>query len=127
MRPINTENLPHRELQSSAGEIYSLSAAITETFGFKDLVVHHEILPPGRRASASHSHTLKEEMIYVIEGSPTVVLNGEAIKMNPGDSFGFKPSGKDFHTLENRTQTQVRILVISSRPPNDLAIYEPVK
>ncbi len=48
MKISNLNTLPHQDLVSiKTGEIYPKSAVVTELFGFRDIFVHHEILPPG--------------------------------------------------------------------------------
>jgi uncharacterized cupin superfamily protein len=79
-------NLEHVELSSKkTGEKYSLSANISEIFGLRDIFIHHEILPPGRKSSAPHAHSQREELVYVLSGSPTVHLRGKSSPLAPED------------------------------------------
>ena len=124
-QPLNVSDLSHRELQSSkTGEKYSLSVILNDLIGFKDVFIHHEIILPGRRSSGSHSHTHREEMVYVLEGSPTARLKGQDYPMKPGDFIGFQPGPENFHFLKNETTSPAHVLIIASNPPQDQVIYD---
>lgn len=122
---LNISDLSHRELQSSkTGEKYSLSAILNDLIGFKDVFIHHEIILPGQRTSASHSHTHREEMVFVLEGTPMVHFKGQEYQMKPGDFFGFQPGAENFHFLRNDADVPAKVLVIASNPEHDEVIYE---
>lgn len=120
MRKIHLSDLQHRQLQSKSGaEQYSLSAVITESLELNDLFVHHEILKPGHRASAPHFHTHREEMIYVIEGTPTAHLGPNRVRLRPGDFVAF-PAGSELdHFVENDSDATTVFLVIANNPKED--------
>lgn len=126
MEVMNLNSLSHRELVSSkTGEAYSKSAVLTEFFGFQDVFVHHEILQPGRKNSALHSHSLREEMVIVLNGSPICHFGKQQIQMKPGDVIGFKPSTAETHCIENVSDNEtVHLLVICSNPKDDRTIYD---
>jgi len=125
MKSLNVENLEHRELVNRTGtEKFSLSAALSDLVGFKDVFIHHEVLPPGRRASSSHAHSHREEMIFVLRGTPTAFLKGKSMDLRPGDFIGFPPGSDNFRFVENRTEQDVTLLVIASNPKEDRVIYE---
>jgi uncharacterized cupin superfamily protein len=42
-------------------------------------------VPPGRRAWPYHYHLANEEAIYVLEGSGTLRIGGEEIRVSQGD------------------------------------------
>jgi len=123
MHILNINELQHQELKAkSSGEKLSFSALISPTFGFKDLFIHHEILPPGRKSSSPHSHTKKEEMAFIITGNPTVHIGNDSHKLKPGDLIGFKPL-TEAHYFENLTTTEVELIIISSNPFDDVINY----
>lgn len=123
MKIINLNKILHKELISSkTGEIYSKSAVLTDFFDFHDMFVHHEILQSGRRSSVPHYHTLQEEMVIILYGSPTCYLGKEKIQMQPGDVVGFKPNLAESHYIENLSEEIVHMLVICSNPKNDIVL-----
>ncbi len=114
------DSIAHRQLQSArTGELYSQSASISELIGLKDVFVHHEIIAPGRRASAPHTHSEQEEMVFVLEGHPTAHLGDQAVQLVPGGFIGFAPGAVDAHYVENQSEGEVRILVISPKIKTD--------
>lgn len=121
MQVQNINNLAHVELGSSQ-EKFSWSAILTASLGFKDLFVHHEIIPPGRRSSSMHRHRLQEEMIVVLTGNPTAYTGKEKVILKPGDFVGFKPA-EDFHYIENDSLMNATVLVIGSCPLADEIEY----
>jgi uncharacterized cupin superfamily protein len=120
----SVDTVAHRELKSlRTGELYSHAAVISELIGMKNLFVHHEIIPPGRRASAPHIHSEQEEMIFVLEGTPIARFGDQAIQLNAGAFMGFKPGGPDAHFVENKSAEDVRLLVISPKRNADQVIF----
>lgn len=125
MKFYNVNALPHQELRSPVtGETFSKSAVLSELFAYRDIFVHHEILPPGRRSSSPHCHTLREEMVFVLKGCPTAHLGDQAFELQPGDFIGFKPGLTPLHFIENTTSEEVCLLVLCSNPENDPVVYE---
>jgi uncharacterized cupin superfamily protein len=124
MNIFNINALSHHELVSAVtGEKYSHSAVLTEYFNFQDIFVHHEILPPGRKTSASHRHTSREEMVIVLEGSPIFQVGNQVSQLKTGDIIGFSPASLEVNFIENKTNEIVKLLVICSNPPTDNIIY----
>ncbi len=124
MDVFNVSDLHHQQLISKSGEIFSKSAILTELFSYRKIFVHHEILSPGKKASAPHRHTAQEEMIFVLDGFPTAHLGNQAEQLKPGDIIGFKPGSQELHFIENTTNQDVRLLVICSNEEDDQVIFE---
>ena len=118
---MNLESLPHKELRSArTGEVFSLSAVLTDALGFKDLFIHHDIIPPGHRASSSHAHSHREEMVLVLSGEVTARIDKGTVQLRAGDFLGFSPG--QTHVVENTGSATAKILVIASNPPADRVI-----
>ncbi|MEN9724408.1 MAG: hypothetical protein RJB38_2394 [Pseudomonadota bacterium] len=125
MRSLNVEGLEHRELVNRLGtERFSWSASLSELLAFKDFSIHHEILLPGRRASSPHTHSHREEMIFILKGTPTAVFRGQPIELQPGDFIGFPPGSENVHFVENRSEQDASFLLIASKSEQDLVTYE---
>jgi len=121
---INLNEITHHDLLSSnSGETYSKSVVLTEFFDFENIFVHHEILLPGKRSSAPHYHTLREEMVVVLSGLPTCYLGKQKIQMKSGDVIGFKPGLAESHYFKNLSEKIVYLLVICSNHPKDRTIF----
>jgi uncharacterized cupin superfamily protein len=67
-------------------------------------------LPPARESFALHAHRLEEEWIFILEGTPTLLLEGEEVQLGPGDFVGF-PAPQSAHNLANRTDRDVLYLM----------------
>jgi uncharacterized cupin superfamily protein len=124
IRKFSAGGLPHQELQSGrTGEKYSLSAVLTDALSFRDVFVHHDVIPPGRRASGVHFHSHREEMVFVLEGRVRAWCNGAEVVLGPGDFVGFLPGEENAHTLINDTDTPASVLIVASNPAGDEVGY----
>lgn len=122
--PFSVSAPAHSELYSPrTGEKYSMSAVLTDLIGLKGVFVHHDIIPPGRSASGAHSHSHREEMLFVLEGTVIAHLRGESYQLGAGDFMGFPPGAENAHFVRNDSDAPARILVIASNPPGDEEIY----
>jgi uncharacterized cupin superfamily protein len=79
-------------------------------------------LAPGARSALHHRHSLQDEFIYVLEGEPTLVCDGQTILLRPGICAGFPANGPAHH-LENRSGGDALYLEIGDRRPGDEVTY----
>lgn len=120
----NIKELERRELSSkSTGEKFSLSAILNSIYGFKNIFISSEIIPPGRKSSAPHFHSTKEELAFVIEGNPTVYVGENSYQLKPGEFVGFPVDLHEKHYFANLTDQECHILLISSKPVIDEINY----
>lgn len=80
-------------------------------------------LPPGAWSSQRHWHTDADEFIYVLQGEVTLVTDGGAEILGPGDAAGFKAGDNNGHCLQNHTATDAVLLEIGTRADTDAAHY----
>lgn len=92
-------------------------------FGLINFGVNLTHLAPGAISALAHSHSLQEEFIFVLEGTPTLILGQEEFTLNPGDCYGFKSGTNIAHQLVNRSGEQVTYLEIGDRTPGDEVNY----
>ncbi len=106
-------------------ETFGHGVRLTNKLGLKTLGIWHEILPPGRRSSFPHAHTHEEEFAYVIQGNPTVWLNGHVEKLSPGDAVAFIPNTAISHCLINDTEEPVIYMSLGEATdfPDEKIIY----
>ena len=57
-----------------------------------------------------HSHNEVEETFYFPEGTPEMIVNGEAHRVNPGDVFKLSPT--ETHDIRNDTDQPIKLIFI---------------
>ena len=88
-------------------------------------------LKPGAAAGIRHWHGNEDELVFVLEGEATLVEDEGESLLGPGESAAFKASVPNGHSMVNKSNADVVILVIGTRarqerghyPDDDLA-YE---
>src|SRR5437867_9573966 len=78
-----------------------------DLFGLTNFGVNLTRLAPGAISSLRHAHSRQDELIYVLEGRPTLVTNAGETPLSPGMCAGFKAGDGDAHHLVNRTALDV--------------------
>jgi uncharacterized cupin superfamily protein len=92
-------------------------------FGLANFGVNLTELAPGAESALVHHHAVQDEFVYVVEGSPTLVLGDEEFVLAPGDCCGFKAGAGVGHQLVNRTGTPVLYLEVGDRTPGERVVY----
>lgn len=59
-------------------------------FGLTNFGVNLTQLAPGSIAALLHCHAKQDEFLYVLQGTPTLILNENEYVLSPGDCMGFK-------------------------------------
>jgi uncharacterized cupin superfamily protein len=96
--------------------------ALGDVFGLKAFGVNLTRLAPGSHSAFRHRHTRQEELLYVLEGEPTLVTDAGETPLRPGMCAGFRPGGPA-HQLVNRTPRDVLYLEVGDRVAGDSAEY----
>ena len=127
--PLPAVDIPPSAKQTSYPEPFaSLMAGRTKRklgnfFGLTNFGVNLTQLDPGAISSVRHYHSKQDEFIFILQGTPTLVLGEEEFEMQPGDCHGFKAGVPQAHHLENRTDALVVYLEIGDRTPGDEGFY----
>ncbi len=93
-----------------------------DVFGVKSFGVNLTRLAPGGESALLHRHSKQDEMIYILEGEPTLVTDQGEVPMRPGMVAGFAAGGVA-HQLVNRTERDVLYLEMGDRTPGDEGAY----
>lgn len=105
------------------GEKFSLAKSLSGAAALADLLVHHETLLPGTKASSPHYHTKKEELIFVLDGVASIWINHVFTSIHPGMVAAF-PAGEQFaHAVFNNSDQPIVFLSIGNNPIDDETIY----
>jgi uncharacterized cupin superfamily protein len=100
-----------------------LKRKLGDSFGLTNLGVNLTHLSPGAMSALAHSHSKQDECIYILEGTPILILGKEEFTLNPGDCHGFKAGTGIAHHLINRSQENVTYLEIGDRTIGDEVEY----
>ena len=96
--------------------------ALGDAFGLQTFGVNLTELVPGGASALLHRHSKQDEMIYILQGRPTLrTEHGEQV-LSPGMCAGF-PAGGVAHHLLNRTDEPVLYLEVGDRTPGDEGSY----
>lgn len=124
MKILSRAHFNHTQLSSQAtGEEYSLSAVLSELLGSKQLFVHHDIIEPGHKSSASHRHTLIEEVVSIVKGTATVVEGKSETAVSEGAVVLFDPKEQATHYLVNNTNQIVETITFSIATDFDTVVF----
>ncbi len=93
-----------------------------DPFGLKNFGVNLTILAPGGESALMHSHSRQDEMIYILQGHPTLVTESGDTGLEPGMCAGFPAQG-EAHQVVNRTGQNVVMLEIGDRSAGDEVRY----
>ena len=125
---IAAEDVPERLAKTSYPEPFAHRIAgrhkrpLGDFFGLKGLGINHTVLDPGAESALLHIHTASDEMVYVLDGHPTLITDEGEVELAPGMCAGFTPNGLAHHIV-NRTDKPVTLLEIGDRPPDDAGHY----
>jgi uncharacterized cupin superfamily protein len=100
-----------------------LKRKLGDVFGLTNFGVNLTHLAPGSLSALLHSHSRQDEFIFILEGSPTLILGTEEFTLTPGDCYGFKAGTDIAHHLVNRSEQLVTYLEIGDRSVGDEVTY----
>ena len=96
---------------------------VGDVFGLTNFGVNLTRLAPGSASSLRHGHAKQDELVYVLEGTPTLITNAGETPLEPGMCAGFKAGDGDAHQLVNRSERDVVFLEIGDRTAGDSVEY----
>jgi uncharacterized cupin superfamily protein len=97
-----------------------------DVFGLTDFGANLLTLNPGAWSSQRHWHSHEDELIYVLEGTPSLVTDAGEQLLAPGAVAGFPAGDTDGHHLVNNSDKPALILVVGSRKAEDDAFYSDI-
>src|SRR5512144_294421 len=91
---VKPSNYPEPFASRMAGRV---KQPLGDLFGITNFGVNLTRLLPGAVSALHHSHSRQDELVYVLEGSPTLVTDvGETLR-RPGMVAGFAAGGTAHH------------------------------
>lgn len=97
--------------------------ALGDVFGLTTFGANLTRLAPGSMSALRHTHAKQDELVYILEGTPTLVTDAGETVLRPGMCAGFKGGTGDAHHLINRSASDVVYLEIGDRVPGDAVDY----
>ncbi len=95
---------------------------LAAAFGLSNVGVNLTTLAPGAQSALLHRHSVAEEFIYILSGTPLLRTDAGDFRLSPGMCAGFAPGGVAHH-LVNDTDAPVEYLEIGNNPADDSASY----
>lgn len=92
-------------------------------FGLTNFGVNLTELAPGAASALLHHHSMQDEFVYILQGTPTLVLGGQEFLLKAGDCMGFKAGAGMAHQLVNRSGEPVVYLEVGDRTAGDEVEY----
>ncbi len=92
-------------------------------FALTNFGVNLTTLAPGASSSLRHAHSLQDEFIYIVSGTPTLVTDEGRCVLSPGMCAGFKAGSGNAHQLLNESAEPVVLLEVGDRTDGDTATY----
>ncbi len=84
----------------------TIKATSEDTGG--SLYLGEAVIAPGFPGPPPHTHDKVHDLFYVLEGTLTMLLDGETVEMEPGSFACVQPG--TVHTFRNRSDAPVRFL-----------------
>ncbi|MDX1400405.1 MAG: cupin domain-containing protein [Kiloniellales bacterium] len=100
-------------------------AALGDLFGLNDFGVNWVSLPAGDWSAQRHWHSSEDEFLFILSGSPTLVMDEGEKVLKPGDFVGFPAGVENGHHLKNLSDETAVYLEMGSRKPEADACHYP--
>jgi uncharacterized cupin superfamily protein len=94
-----------------------------DLFGLKNFGVNLTRLAPNAVSALRHAHTKQDELVYILQGRPTLHTDEGRTQLSPGMCAGFKAGTGNGHCLINETAEEVVYLEVGDRTPGDEGSY----
>ena len=94
-----------------------------DLFGLTNFGVNLTRLPPGAASALRHAHAKQDELVYILEGCPTLHTDEGKTQLSPGMCAGFKAGTGNAHALVNETAADVLYLEVGDRTEGDEVNY----
>ena len=126
-RAVVAEELPERP--RSALGVFAAKVGgrqkrvLGDVFGLTNFGVNLTRLPPGAASALRHAHTRQDELVYILEGEPTLVTDAGETRLRPGMCAGFKAGTGDAHHLVNRGARDAVFIEVGDRSAGDAVAY----
>lgn len=99
---------------------------LSDTGGLTQFGAFTETLPPGAFSSHRHWHEAEDELLLVLDGTPTLIEDDGPQDLAPGDACAWPAGLANGHQIRNRLDKPCTYLVIGTRRPADTVHYSDI-
>lgn len=99
------------------------SADLARPLGAARLGYNVQEIPPGKASVPYHAHYVNEELVFVLDGEPSVRLDGAEHDLRRGDFVALPPGASSAHQLLNYGDRPARALLASTMIPYEVVDY----
>ena len=92
-------------------------------FGLTIFGVNLTRLAPSAVSAVRHAHSRQDEIVYILQGRPTLHTDEGRMQLSPGMCAGFRAGTGNGHRLINDTGEEVVYLEVGDRTPGDEGSY----
>ena len=103
--------------------VYAGGASLGKVLGLAHFGVNHETLFPGGRSSLPHAHSKDKEFVFVVEGRPSLWIDGHLIELDQGDAVAFPAGTGIAHSFINNSRAPVKLLIVGEHSADDRLCY----
>jgi uncharacterized cupin superfamily protein len=105
---------PDWDLERDQGPFRWRRAYLGRQAGARDLGASLFALAPGGATFPLHAHLHNEELVLVLAGRPTLIGSVGERELEEGEVVAFPAGRAGAHRLENRTVSEVRLVLVST-------------
>jgi uncharacterized cupin superfamily protein len=121
-RRVNVDELEYEERKVPAG-VGKMRAEISWFLGVRRLGYAAARLEPGEHSPTLHGHSLEEELVYVVSGTPTIQTPGGRFVLRPGDLVALPTGPAGAHKFFNESTAPCTWIVFANVAEGDSAFY----
>jgi uncharacterized cupin superfamily protein len=97
---------------------------LSRSLGAQKLGYNLTVLAPGKSAFPFHSHTVNEEMFFIVEGTGEIRFANARHAVRAGDVIACPPGGPaSAHQIVNTSRADLKFLAVSTRLSPEVAEY----
>lgn len=97
--------------------------ALGDAFGLTNFGVNLTRIRPGGESALRHAHSRQDELVYILEGTATLITDAGETALVPGMCAGFRAGTGDGHHIVNRGDADFVYLEIGDRTRGDEGSY----
>ncbi|HEY1959037.1 MAG TPA: cupin domain-containing protein [Polyangiaceae bacterium] len=110
-RVVNVDEI--EPMKQERGGFASVRRRLGAGTGGGALGASHTEVAPGKTAFPFHYHSAIEEALFILEGTGTLRIGKDTVKVRAGDWVAFPPGPDTCHALTNDGATPLRYLALS--------------